>query len=184
MFPCPLLRSEGLDASPLTSKKYWQLLDLLLAPSSVDPSSAAAILPPALSSLLTQLFKQLGASPGAGSAGQPSAESYADLLATVASPARKLLGLVPNVAEALLDLLGEALACWSTLALPEALADEAWADVLGVLIEELEEVLPNNLTRRKVRLRRLASLAVPPRRAPLSQGTVQGRMPKDVPSPT
>jgi len=139
----------GLDALPLTSKKYWQLLDLLLAPSSADSSAAAAVLPPALSSLLTQLFRQLGS--GSAGALKSSTESYVELLAVLASPARKLLGLTPNVAEPLLDLLGDALACWSTLALPPSTAGAVWAEVFGVLIEQLEEVLPNNLARRKVR---------------------------------
>ena len=132
--------------------KYWQLLDLLLAPSSADSSAAAAALPPALSPLLTQLFKQLSSRLPSGNASDFPAKSYVDLLAVLASPARKLLGLTPNVAETLLDLLGEALTCWSTLALPSSTAGDVWNEAFGVIIEELEEVLPNNLARRKVRL--------------------------------
>lgn len=145
----------------MTSRRYWQLLDLLLAPpSSQSTSSSNVVLPPALSTLLTQLFRQL--SNQSQSASKPSEAAYADLLSTLAQPARKLLGLVPNVAEALIDLLGEALTSWSQLGLQTSEAQEAWGGVVSVLIEELEEVLPNNLTRRKVRSLLLCFFYTPP----------------------
>lgn len=145
----------------MTSRKYWQLLDLLLAPpSSQSTSSSNVVLPPTLSTLLTQFFRQL--SNRSQSAPKASEAAYADLLSTLTRPARKLLGLVPNVAEALIDLLGEALTCWSQLGLQTSEAQEAWGGALSVLIEELEEVLPNNLTRRKVRSLLLCFFYPPP----------------------